>query len=245
MSVLLCGALSRLQIFGNQFVGEYKLRFGYPLEREADARALGFHRDFGSIETQKPAAKTLSAVQWCHELDLGLVARITREIHQPRQRTVDTGRRHFEFVLALDRVFRLDEVQQRVAERRAILHIHRSVRALRHDLQRLCLSAHQPEAHEPVACSLDDGLKDRLQMRHRRENGGSSLLAGRVKSGHGQSLFPRGGLSTTTQQYVLLFGMAAMYAPETRISRLWRWLFCLGRNENPHFPTFQMHRHLG
>src|SRR5262249_18223097 len=81
-------------------------------------------------------------------------------------------------------------------------------------------------------------------MRHRGENGASSLLAGRA-SRRRTKLFPRSGPWTATQQYVLLSGMAAMYASGLWISRLRGRFFCLGGNHDPDLAGRQMHGHFG
>ena len=102
------------------------------------------------------------------------MSRPAREIGESRQRPVDAGRGDFQLVIALDRVLAFEEFRQRVAERRAIFHVHAAVFAFGHHLQRLVFAAHQPEAHQPVARGLHDRGNDRLQMRQRRENGGHS-----------------------------------------------------------------------
>ena len=104
---------------------------------------------------------------------------------------------------------RFQEIEQRAAEHGAILDVHRAVRPLGHDLQRLRLAAHQAQAHEPVSRRLDGGFEDRLQMRHGRENRGFLVLDGRINPAM-EKPFPRGGLSTATQQYVLLSGMGGI-----------------------------------
>ena len=129
-----------------------------------------------------------------------------REIGLARQRAVDAGRRHFQIVIAFDRVFGFEEFGQRAGQFRAIVHIHRAVRALGHDLQRLGSSGHHAQAHELVTRGFDGGLDDRLQMRHLRDNGlgprhGQTASA---RPGHPNSIvFPaRRSFRTATQQVV-------------------------------------------
>ena len=47
--------------------------------------------------------------------------------HQPRQRPVDAGRGNFDLVIAFDRVFGFDEIQQRMGKLAAAFHIHAAV----------------------------------------------------------------------------------------------------------------------
>src|SRR5262249_5771420 len=113
--------------------------------------------------------------------------------------------------VTVQRIFLFDEVEQSAAEHRTILDVHCAVRALRHDLERLHMATQQAQAHEPEPGRFHGRLDDRLQMGH-----GSDQTAETPNATNG--LPERRSFRTATQQYVLLSGMAAMYAPKGGIS---------------------------
>src|SRR5579864_5256228 len=168
MSVLLSArVLARFQIFFDEFVGEHELGFCNVGVRKCKTRPFDLKDDVGAVQSQKPAFETLAPVSAGRlQFDLRFVPGPTREIGQPRQRTVDAGRRYFEHVLALDRVFPLEKAGESARQRGAIFDIHRAVGALGHDLKRLAVSAHQSQAHKSKTRGFHGGLYERLQLRH-------------------------------------------------------------------------------
>jgi hypothetical protein len=68
------------------------------------------------------------------QFDLGLVAGKARKIHQPGEWSVDARRGDFQLIVAFDRVFRLDEIEQHTREGGAAFHVHAAVGPLGHHL---------------------------------------------------------------------------------------------------------------
>ena len=128
--------------------------------------------DVIAVEAQKHALEApASAGIGGDELEFRFVTRPAGEIGDPRQRPVDSRRGHFQNIFAFQWILGVEEFGKGARQLGAILHIHLSVGAFGHDLQRLVLGAHQPEAHEPVARRFHLRGDNRLQLRHGRENG--------------------------------------------------------------------------
>ena len=86
---------------------------------------------------------------------------------EPCQRPVDAGRGNFDLVVAFDRIFGLDEIEQRMGKlaqpSTSMLPSGRSAMICRV----LCCAAHDAQTHQPEARSFDHGFKHRFQMRCR------------------------------------------------------------------------------
>src|SRR5689334_19538126 len=86
------GALSRLQIFVDELVGENEFRVCYGAKRKFDIGIIGPERDVLAVQPQQRAAESFAPINWKSELDLGFMAGPAGKIHQAGQRAVDTGR---------------------------------------------------------------------------------------------------------------------------------------------------------
>ena len=111
---------ARLQIFVDELVGEHEFGVGDGAKRKLDVVIADAASRITTSWPSSPssvARKRLRPVacRGAIEFDLGLVAGPAREIHRPGQRPVDAGRGDFDLIFAFDRVFRLDEIQQRMA----------------------------------------------------------------------------------------------------------------------------------
>src|SRR5690242_2592178 len=94
LSLLFALLFARLQIFGDQLVGEDKLGFGDLPKRKLVAGALRLDDDFGAVEAEQGGAEALAPVDRRSEFDFRLMAGPTGEIGETRQRPVDAGRRN-------------------------------------------------------------------------------------------------------------------------------------------------------
>ena len=102
--------------------------------------------------------------------DLRLMPCPVGEVRGARQRPVDAGRRDFDFVIACDGVFGLDEIEQCMGKLGAAFHIHAAVGPFGHDLQGLGRAAHDAQAHQLEPRLFNDGFEHRFQMRCGGEN---------------------------------------------------------------------------
>ncbi len=147
---------------------ENELRFQDGGEGKLDTGIVEGQDYVAAIQTFQPA---LEAFAFAHrrgqrrgQFHLGVMTAPTGEVRQPGQRPVDAGRRHFDFIIAFDRILGFDEVEHRMRQDGAAFDIHAAVGPFGHDLQRLGGAAHDAQAHKLEARLFNDGLKDRLQM---------------------------------------------------------------------------------
>src|SRR5665213_119078 len=126
---LTCRALTRFQIFLNEFVGKNQLRFHHAAEGKLDTLILCGDDDIVAIKAVETAAETLAAIERRGEFDPGFVALPAGEIADPRQRPVDPRRGNLDLVIAFDGILGFDEIEHGVRKLTAAFHIHAAVGA--------------------------------------------------------------------------------------------------------------------